>query len=180
MLKGYLLSTGLIIFWILAQITVYHIFQPKKKFWTMTLLFIGTLPFYAFFYFFTPSDVFFLPSSLSQTPVLLGFLNGFILHVLLYGTFVECFYYVDRPLTLRMLVEVLQAPGRTLTLSELQTRYSFREMIRSRLEVMVHNRYLSEQRQIYSLTTKGRIFANGFLLIRRILGIPYYLNTDAG
>lgn len=178
MLKGYLLSACLVIFWIITQITVFHIVQPKKKFWTLTLLFMGTFPFYALFYFWIPPNFFFLPPSLSQTPLWVGFANGLILHILLYGTYVECFYYVDRPLTLRMLVEVLQAPGHTLTLHELQTRYSFREMIRSRLEAMVHNGYLLAEAQGYRLTSKGRVFAQGFLFIRKLLGIPYYLNTD--
>ena len=180
MLKGYILAIALTLIWIVLQIIVFHAFKPQKRFAVMTLLFIVTIPFYFIFDMATPENLYFLPASLSATPDFLGLANGFILYVLLYGTYVECFYYIDRPLTLRMLIEFLDAPGGTLTLAELQKRYSFREMIQTRLESMVANGYLVHGTRTFQLTSKGKAFATGFSAIRGILGVPYYLQTEAG
>ena len=175
MIKGYLLSLGLILIWVMTQITVFQIRRPTRKFLCFTLLYFLTLPAYVVLYFATPPDLGFLPPALAQTPVLTGFFNGLLVHLLLYCTYGEFFFYVDRPLTLQMLVEFLKQPDGTLTALELSKRYSMERMIRERLASMVHNRYLVKEGDRFRLTPKGECFGRIFTLIRAILGTEYYL-----
>jgi hypothetical protein len=61
-------------------------------------------------------------------------LGGFLFHFLTLP---------DRSVTLRILVELLLAPGRALSLDELTARYGVRTMIASRLEQLQQGRCLS-------------------------------------
>ena len=61
-------------------------------------------------------------------------LGGYLLHFMTLP---------DRSVTLRILVELLLAPGRTLSLGALGSRYSVRHMIVSRLEQLQEGGFLS-------------------------------------
>ena len=176
MLKGYCLSLLLIMAWVIAQIALFHLLRPQKKFPLFTALFILTLPAYIALYFLTPADLNFLPPSLAKTNFALGLANGLFIHGLLYCTYAEMFYYIDRPVTLRLLIEFLKAPEGRIELKDIQDGYSLHRMIGTRLQTMVMNGYLREGAGRYGLTPKGRFFARAFSFIRKILGVRYYLH----
>ena len=68
----------------------------------------------------------------------------FVLTHLAIGGFLFHFITLpDRSVTLRILVELLLAPGRTLSLDELTARYGVRTMIASRLEQLQEGRCLT-------------------------------------
>ena len=175
MVKAYLLSSALILAWIASQIAVFQILRPARKFLAFTLLYLPTLPLFGILYCLTPHNLGFLPAAFSQTPFWPGMINGLLLHLLLYCTYGECFFYIDRPLTLQMLVEFLKTPGGTLTALELSKRYSMERMIRERLDSMLLNGYLRKDGDRFFLLPKGRMFAKIFAFIRAILGVDYYL-----
>lgn len=156
MVKGWVVSLGLIAAWVCAQLVVFHVTHPRQLFRTLTLLFVLSLPVYIACYLLTPPTLGFLPRELAQSPLLLGLLNGLILHHLLYVTYVAFFYYIDRPLTLRILIALLKDPQRKWTLSELQTVYQLTHMIQRRLEAMEAGRLVVEREGRYFLTPKGR------------------------
>ena len=137
--------------------------RPQKKFQIYTLLFLVKIPVYVILYVMT----------LDSSGV--GFFNGLLWHFLFYATFVECLNYVDRPVTLRMLIEFLKAPGGFLTVDTLQSRYGIPDMIRKRLDDMLTNGYLIRDGERYRLTPRGRNAARIFRLIRALLGVRYYL-----
>ena len=176
MIKGILISFFWVSVWILAQILYFHLFKPEKKFLIFTFLFTLTIPLYFATYALTPPDLSVLPAWAAQSSPGLGILNGMLLHGLLYCTYAEMFYYVCRPVTLRLLSEFLRTPDASLSLAELQKGYSLKEMIHSRLETMVLNGYLIREKDcVFRLTPKGTRFARLFLFIRRFLGVPYYI-----
>ena len=164
MLKGICLSFFLILGWVLAQILIFQLFRPQKKFQVYTVLFLTTLPIYAALYWRMPPSAGFL-----------GFFNGLFWHFLFYATYVECLNYVDRPVTLRMLIEFLKAPEGILTLKTLQSHYGLPDMIRKRLEDMRINGYLKQEGDRYFLTPRGRRVAGVFRFIRSLLSVRYYL-----
>lgn len=156
MVKGWVISVFMIVVWVAAQLSLFHGRHPRQLFRTMTFLFIPSLPVYAAGYLLMPPDLGFLPKGLVQGPPLLGLLNGLMLHLLLYATYVACFYYIERPLTLRILIALLQDPQRKWTLSEIKTVYRLGYLIRRRLEAMETGGLLTKRGEKYFLTPKGR------------------------
>jgi hypothetical protein len=78
----------------------------------------------------------------------------------------------DRSVTLRILVELLIAPGQTLSAEALRRRYSVRTMITSRLDQLTAARFMeiSGDRRI-TLTTKGLWFGRFVTGGRQLFGI---------
>lgn len=177
MAKGLLLSIIVVLTSVVAQAVVVHMLRPVKVFNTMALLFLLTVPVFLVLYDITPRDLYVLPESLARTPAALGCLNGLLVHILLYCTWVEAFYYIDRPVTLRILVEFAKSPGGYLTLSEIRGVYGLEQMITSRLESMRINGYLEEQYDRYILTRKGKALARAIQLVRQALRVPYYFDA---
>ena len=170
MLRAYFVSFALIGIWIVAQIVVFQILRPARKFFWFTLLYLPTLAFFAILYWI-------LPPSFSEPPTYSGFINGIFLYLLLYCTYGEFFFYIDRPLTLQMLIEFLKTPSGTLSAQELGQRYSMERMIHERLKSMVLNGYLRKAGDRFFLLPKGKGLAKIFTFIRTVLGVDYYLNA---
>lgn len=168
MLKGILISLTLTALGMIIQIVLSHIRQPEKLFNFTLAIFGASIPVYAALYFFLASE----KSSA------LGFLNGLLVHLLLYFNYVQCLYYFTRPVTLRILIEFLNSPGERLTKSDLQKNYSLGWMIRSRLDLIVLNGYVQKSNAAYTLTPKGARFAKLLLFLRNFFGVPYYLDRQ--
>jgi hypothetical protein len=66
-----------------------------------------------------------------------------LVHLALGGFLFQFMTLPDRSVTLRILVELELAPGRTLSFAELTTRYGVRTMIVSRLEQLARGRFLT-------------------------------------
>lgn len=90
---------------------------------------------------------------------MLAYILVLVLHLLLYFFFVECFYHVERSVTLRLLIELHEHPEGTATTAEIMRNYSVDDMIRRRLDDLVHSRWLEESGGRYRLTAKGRRLA---------------------
>lgn len=171
MVKGGLISLCLIFLWVFIQILVFRLSATRQLFRTLTLLFIPTLPAYAACYLLTSPTLGFLPQGLAQGSSMLGFLNGLMLHLLFYFTYAACFYYVDRPLTLRILIAFLRAPDKTRTLSEIKAIYGLRYMVLRRLEAMKDGGFVIEREERYFLTPKGEGLGRLFRFGRELLKI---------
>jgi hypothetical protein len=94
----------------------------------------------------------------SEHPAL-AWLCAYVCHLLLFLFFVECFYHVERSVTLRFLMEILEAPGERVRLAELMGRYSVDDMIRRRLDVMQTNGLVTHHADRWRIAPKGRRLA---------------------
>ena len=101
-----------------------------------------------------------------------GRLYFVLIHLALGGFLFHFMTLPDRSVTLRILVEVLLAPGHTLSTRELGTRYGVKTMITSRLEQLAAGRFIgiSGDRRIV-LTDKGRAFGRFVTAGRKLFGI---------
>jgi len=169
MLKGILLSLVLSAAWITVHIILFHLRRPEKMFKALLCLFAPTMPLFAICYFLTPDNLYLLPATCSRTPASLGVVNGLFVHLLLFGTYVEFFYYVTRAVTLRILVEVLTRGGAHVGLGEIQGEYNISTMVLSRLEAMVENGFVHVMHGNYYNTPKGHRYARFFIFFRRML-----------
>lgn len=176
MAKGMLLSASLAAIWIFSHILVVNLFRPRAVFHVSSLLYAATLPLFVLLYWITPTDLYVLPASASQTKPVLGFLNGFVLHLFFYGTWWQVFFPIDRSLTLRIMIEFLNCPDGVLTYERLRSVYSFEDMVMLRLEGMKVNGYvLEDSAGRYSLTLRGKILTDLMLFFRRCFKGTFYL-----
>ena len=80
-------------------------------------------------------------------------------HLALGGFLFHFITLPDRSVTLRILVELLLAPGQTLSAEALRQRYGVRTMIHSRLEQLSAGRFIEiGSDQVIRLTRKGLRF----------------------
>ncbi|PYR63971.1 MAG: hypothetical protein DMF91_01830 [Acidobacteria bacterium] len=78
----------------------------------------------------------------------------------------------DRSVTLRILVELLMAPGASLSAEGLRQRYSLRTMIASRLDQLTAARFMEVSAdQRITLTRKGLWFGRFVTTGRKLFGI---------
>jgi hypothetical protein len=101
-----------------------------------------------------------------------GKLYFVLIHLALGGFLFHFMTLPDRSVTLRILVEVLLAPGQALSTRELSSRYGVKTMITSRLEQLSAARFIeiSSSRHI-ALTRKGQSFGRFVTAGRKLFGI---------
>jgi hypothetical protein len=101
-----------------------------------------------------------------------GRLYFVLIHLALGGFLFHFMTLPDRSVTLRILVEVLLAPGQALSTRALSTRYGVKTMITSRLEQLAAARFIeiSSDRRI-ALTRKGLSFGRFVTAGRKLFGI---------
>jgi len=84
MLKGLLLSGGLMVAWALVQGVVFHLRAPRKAFGSMVMWFIPTLPVFVLLYYYAPANLGVLPERFVGIDWRIGLVNGLLVHVLLF------------------------------------------------------------------------------------------------
>lgn len=166
MLKGIIISVSLSLLWFIFQLPIYHVINPQKRIRFLTLLYLPTLPLYIFFYFNIHSFPF-LTDEMQKNPFYLGLINGLVLHLIFYFTYLACYHYIDRPVTLRILVELLTHPKGNIF--ELEKQYSVKAMIQKRLDAMERGKVIQKKEDHYFLSKKGEWIARFVFLGRRLL-----------
>lgn len=154
-ISGIFTAVVTILIWILSQIVVLG-FCPRHSHFKVGLL-LYCLSFAGFFVWEWPTSG-------------LNLLNGSLLHVLLYCTFMEFYYYIDRPITLRILVEARKSLNRVLDVNKLHQTYDLKYMIRRRLRSLVASGYIVEKNANFYLTPRGKVFAKIFERGSKIFG----------
>ncbi|MEO8259909.1 MAG: hypothetical protein ABI868_21370 [Acidobacteriota bacterium] len=95
-----------------------------------------------------------------------------LIHLALGGFFFHFMTLPDRSVTLRILVELLVAPGQALTAKELGRRYGVKTMITSRLEQLSAGRFLAiDGSGRIELTAKGAWFGRFVTAGRKLFRI---------
>lgn len=101
----------------------------------------------------------------------LNWLNGALVHILLFCTFMEFYYYIDRPVTLRLLREADQNPGKILDVLAMEGSYNLETMLCRRLETLVAGGWLCSRGGRFHLTARGKMFAALFEKGTRLFGV---------
>ena len=170
MLKGMLISIALTIAWVMAHIILFRLKRPGNLCAAMVILFVLTVPLFIVVYVLTPADLFILPAALSRTPPALGVGNGLVVHGLLFLTYIACFYYLTRAVTLGILVEILDRGGCAMNIEEMKAAYNIEHMVRYRLEALEQAGLVRKAGGSYLCTPRGRRYARISLLCRRVFG----------
>lgn len=148
--------------WIVMQICLTRFGAGKSGFKSMLAGYIISLPFVYAAYWVLPLA---FPNAWIWLVGLehpLGILfHAYLGHLLIFFLYVECFYHIERSVTLRLLIEIRGHPGVEPTSGEISANYNVDEMIAQRLAVLEMNRYLERSGERFCLLPRGRRFAAG-------------------
>lgn len=89
----------------------------------------------------------------------LGPFHAYFFHLLIFFCYAECFYHVERSVSLRLLVELLKQGVRGAPLQEIQGRYPVEGMIQQRLEILRDRGFVELRSDSWHLRLKGEMLA---------------------
>src|SRR6266404_6035961 len=162
MLGGALVAAVVSTLWIVVQICLTRLGAGRSGFKAMFTGYIISLPFVYVLYWLAPLV---FPNAwiwLAGREHPLGILfHAYLGHLLIFFLYVECFYHIERSVTLRLLIEIRDQPGVEPTTREISTNYNVDDMIEQRLAVLEANRYLERSGGRFRLLPRGRSFASG-------------------
>ena len=162
--------------WILVQNLFMHLRPTENRFRAMVVGYLVSLPFVFVVYHRLPALA---PYSGVGSP-LLGLFHAYLLHLLLFLCYGECFYHVERSVTLRLLVEILQHGDEPAPLQAIQGRYNVEGMIRERLEVLHVRGFVDRVDDSWRLLFKGTMLARVTVAIAWVFQIkPQHERLEA-
>jgi len=156
MINGIITAIIISACWIILQ-NVWMQFRPAKdRIAAMTIGYIVSLPFLIGCY----AIIARLAIWNSPEPWGIGLFHAILSHFLIFLLYVECFYHIERSITLRFLVEILRwnKPGAP-SLKQIQGDYNIGDMIERRLQILSENQFIKKNRSHWILLKKGLLFA---------------------
>ena len=127
-------------------------------------------------WFATPDDLGFIGRSLLAEPAWLDFAATlFFFSVGFFGGVLQLYNLCDRGFSLRILTDMLEAPTSAVNVDYLTANYSSGRglgwMYRKRIDDIIAARFVDQVNKQITLTAKGEIFADVFMIARRVLGL---------
>lgn len=143
------------IVWIVLQNLLMHCRPTENRFRAMALGYLLSLPFVFVVFWLLPPFSRGIAVTMRHESFLMGLLHAYLVHLLGFFFYGECFYYVERSVTLRLLVELLRHGGQGASLQVVQQQYSVGEMIYQRLNVLRDRGFIEQRDGRWYLRTKG-------------------------
>jgi len=145
--------------------------QPGGGAATLLRVFLVLLPLLAIVYLVTPANLGILPPSLQIPIPAVDFLFCLFLYIAgFFGGVLQLYNLADRGFSLRILIDILHAPSRTMTLDEVMTGYSggrgIAWMYGKRIEGMTATGLTQADGSKLVLTARGRFVAQLFSRLR--------------
>lgn len=165
MLGGIVIAVGVSAIWIAAQITFRRAIGSNNHFKAMAIGYAISLLLVYFAWRYFPAIFPGVWANLvgNEHP-LHSLLHACVANTLIFFLYVECFYHVERSVTLRLMIEILTYPAGNPTTNEISQHYRLSDMIAERLAVLVAHGYITKSGDRFSLLSKGRRFAAGVRL----------------
>ena len=98
-----------------------------------------------------------------------AYANGALVYIFLFLSYGQFYFLVDRGVSARILIEIVQSPDRELSRAAISSRYVVEHLQGRRIEDMIYGKYLVEESGRYRLTRKGVLFARMFLFCKKYL-----------
>jgi len=174
MLEKAILSLIVFFFFILAHLAVIyfgHITTHRMR--TLKIVYALFLGIYTLLAFTVPGDL--ISEGIEEINALgtfVAYLNGAALYTLCFMFYGTMYYCVDRSISVRIAIELDNAPEKKLTLPALQAQYRQDQLLSMRLKDMVYGGYAEIDGDVYRLLPKGSFLAKINKLGRKILHSP--------
>ena len=144
--------------WVSLHLLLMHKRPCSHRLSAMTKGFLLSLPLLFLFLFFLQHQPTLVLKLNGHEAPLMAYIYAFLLQLLFFFFFVECFYHVERSVTLRLLIEIQEAKT-SLKIEEVIEDYSLDEMILRRLNDLLTHEWVRKKGDHWGLTTKGQCLA---------------------
>ncbi|MEK6532095.1 MAG: hypothetical protein AABZ23_06365 [Deltaproteobacteria bacterium] len=168
------------VLFIVVHVMVFRSFELKERFRAITVIFIAVIPLYVLLYSLIAPDYMVVsvgtggpgiiaPSTALSASRHLAFLIGLALYVFLFLGYCQFYFIVDRSISVRVMIEILESDKKRLTQKEIKDAYSLDGLLDRRLGHMIEGDYIKGDSAEYSNTWKGAFEARFFKAVKRLL-----------
>ena len=171
MTPGLLAAFSSFLLFLVGHVVLFQLFTITKRFQAMAATWVTLLAVYGILYagFLRCLPAAFVPvEPVASLSGVVGILNGAVVYLLLFLIYC-CFYFTDHSLSVAYMIELEHRPGKTMTRTELITRFPHDAMLRQRLADLIANSYVVQEGECYRLAPKGKLFAGTLGTIKRML-----------
>jgi hypothetical protein len=175
-MKAICLASAMTVVLLLLVTFCFRLYPTAHRARQMLFAYFFCLAVLAAFWFATPDDLGFLDRSLLAEPVRLDFVAAlFFFSAAFFGGALQLYNLCDRGFSLRILVDMLEAPTDAVDVDYLTANYSSGRglgwMYRKRIDDIVAARFIDQANKQIVLTAKGEMFADLFINADRVLGL---------
>jgi hypothetical protein len=153
--QGIIAAIAVSTLWIVLQNVLMHFRPAEDRFGAMLKGYAISLPFVFVGYHWLPPFSEAIADAMRVESYWMGLFHAYFFHLLLFFCYAECFYHIERSVTLRFFVELLQRGGKGAKMDVIRSGYPVDDMIRTRLEVMRDQRFLEQRGDHWHLCRKG-------------------------
>ena len=176
-MKAICLASAMTVILLALATLGFRFFSSRKRARQMTMIYLACLLALIGVWSATPDDLGFLSRSLIIEPSWLDLpLALFFFSAAFFGGALQLYNLAERGLSLRILIDVLEAPNESLDVPELMAAYGGGEgisgMYRKRIEGLIEAGFVRRAHDSIVLTAKGVNTAGLFARIRHFLRLP--------
>lgn len=168
MIKGLLLGLLCFILFLILHLVIFNLRpQITKRFRVLKNIFFIFIPVYVFLYILIPRDLIVLiPADPTLTLKIalailkvVNFVVGFMLYAFLFMGYCQFYFFIDRSISGRMMIEIEESPQKQLFAEELKKIYPPEEVFKRRLRHMLESKLIIQESNYYKNTKKGHCIA---------------------
>jgi DNA-binding HxlR family transcriptional regulator len=153
MAAGLIVAIVVTTLWVLIQIATVHMRSLPNGMRPMMCAYLISLPFVWLLYWLCLKQPQLMAIAEGED-WLMGLMQSYFFHFMLFLLYVECFYHIERSVTLRLLIEVLNRSGEA-SLTEIQHHYNVDDMITRRMKNLEDAGYVKKRYERWRNTAKG-------------------------
>lgn len=156
---GIFVAVAVTVIWVVLQNVLMHFRPAENRFGAMLSGYTLSLPFVFVTYHWLPPASPAISEAMQHESYAMGLFHAYFFHMLLFFFYAECFYHVERSVTLRFFVELLERGEQGARIEEIKTEYSVDHMIEQRLQVMRDHGFVEVRDGSWHLRLKGLLLA---------------------
>ena len=145
--------------WIIAHLVAMRIKPAKNRLAAMFKAYLLSLPVLLAALAILNHDEQLVLSLNGREHALISWFYALVLELLFFFCFVECFYHIERAVTLRLLVEIQAIEKTGASIETIMKDYSVDEMVVRRLADLGRSGFVIKTGERFTLSAKGRLFA---------------------
>lgn len=169
MVKGLIVGCTVLAVSVGFQLALFHVVRGRRALRLMGAALGPTLGAYVLIYTLIPPTLGVLPERLAATPFTLGLWNGVFILILLFLTWIQFYYHIDRSITLRLVTEFARAPNRSLTVGQIEKTCGLRLLIDRRMRALVSHGLVRRHGDVFFATRAGVVVAFAGYVARAVL-----------
>jgi hypothetical protein len=175
-MKAIFLASAMTVVLLVLVTFCFRLYPSAHRARQMLVAYLFCLALLVTLWFATPDDLGLLDRSLLAKPAWLDFAAAlFFFSAAFFGGALQLYNLCDRGFSLRILIDMLEAPIGAIDVDYLIANYSSGRglvwMYRKRIDDIVAARFIDQVNKRIVLTAKGEMFADLFINVRSVIGL---------